>query len=105
MAIAVAYGAAIVPADDSVGIVQQDKINHMIAFLTLAILAALGWPRAPLWRTGLLLALFGAFIELSQMVPALQRDADVYDLLADIAATIVGLGIGRLIQRRLPHAM
>lgn len=101
VALAVAYVLAVLPADETISIVPQDKINHMIAFLTLAVLAALGWPRAPAWRPALLLTAFGAFIEFSQMIPAIHRDGDFYDLAANIVATLVGLAIGRLIHGRL----
>lgn len=67
-----------------------DKVQHILAFLVLAGLAAAAYPRAGLIRIGIGLSLFGALIELVQAIPALHRDSDPLDWLADtIAATFV----------------
>ncbi|MDX3883248.1 MAG: teicoplanin resistance protein VanZ [Sphingomonas sp.] len=88
-----AYGAAIMPQAEAPHIAASDKIEHMIAFFTLALLAGLGWPRRALWRTGLGLAGVGAAIEITQAIPMLHRDANAMDFLADCAAILFGLGI------------
>jgi hypothetical protein len=63
-----------------------DKFEHMLAFAALTLVADLAWPRAPAWRIALLLSLFGAGIEVLQAIPALHRDADWRDWVADSGA-------------------
>ena len=64
----------------------SDKVQHMTAFLVLGGLASFAYPRASPVFLGAALSLFGAFIELVQFIPALQRDSDPIDWLADTAA-------------------
>lgn len=68
-----------------------DKVQHIIAFTVLTILARLGYPRLH-WSL-LFLGLFsaGALIELLQMIPSLGREASWLDLGADLAAVAVVL--------------
>ena len=96
-----AYAAAVMPAVDAPRIASSDKVEHMIAFFTLALLAALAWRRAAVWRIGLMLAGFGALIEVTQAIPALHRDASALDFLADCAAIVVGLGIASLFRKAM----
>ncbi|MBC2668302.1 hypothetical protein ACFOON_04865 [Novosphingobium piscinae] len=77
-----------------------DKVNHILAFATLAALAAIGWPRAPRWRTVERLSFLGAVIEVVQSIPALQRDCDIRDWIADTAAILVVTGLAALFARR-----
>lgn len=79
----------------------SDKVQHMLAFALLAGLAALAWPRR-LLAIGLGLFAFGGLIELLQTIPALHRDAQAADWLADVAAATAVLlpaaalkGLGR----------
>lgn len=67
-------------------IALNDKYQHMMAFATLAGLAALAFPATPLWRIGERLSFVGALIELIQSIPALNRDCDIMDWVADTAA-------------------
>jgi VanZ family protein len=97
-ALVFAYVAAVVPQVDAPAFSSSDKVEHMVAFLTLALLAALGWRRARLAWIGVGLAGFGAFIEFSQMIPALHRDADVKDWIADAIAIVVGLAIAAIMR-------
>lgn len=69
----------------------SDKIMHVLAFATLGGLAACGFHRV---RVALLFAAltgFGALIELVQAIPALHRDSEFIDLLADMGAALVAL--------------
>ena len=77
-----------------------DKIQHMLAFATLALLGSLAYPRVALIRLLLGLAAFGALIELVQLIPALHRDSELADLLADTAATGAVLLLVHLLWRR-----
>ena len=69
----------------------NDKSQHMLAFATLALLAAYGYPEASLFRIGERLSFLGALIEVAQSVPALHRDCDIWDWVADTAAIAVTL--------------
>lgn len=76
-----------------------DKFNHMLAFATLAALAAAGWPRASRWRVIERLSFLGALIEVAQSIPALHRDCDIRDWIADTVAVAVVTGIAALVAR------
>ena len=76
-----------------------DKVQHIIGFATLATLAALAWPRAPRLLVIERLSFFGALIEVAQSIPALGRDCDILDWVADTLAVIVVIGLVALAQR------
>ena len=69
-----------------------DKVQHMLAFFTLAVLAGTGWPRASLVKAALWLSLVGAGIEVVQAIPVLHRDSDWRDWVADTLAIVVAMG-------------
>lgn len=78
------------PTLDSYG----DKVEHMLAFVTLTGLARLGWTRAPDWLLLERLSFIGALIEVFQAIPSLHRDCDWHDWVADtlaILATLVAI--------------
>lgn len=70
-----------------------DKILHMLAFATLSFLGSFAFPRLRPWIFALLLSAYGVLIELVQMIPALNRDAEFLDWVADTAAVMVTLAI------------
>ncbi|PKB19532.1 hypothetical protein B0I00_1768 [Novosphingobium kunmingense] len=77
-----------------------DKWEHMIAFATLTFVAVLAWPRRSVWRIAVLLAGFGALIELLQAYPAIHRDSDWRDFVADcVAIALTALTIRPLVNR------
>ncbi|QDZ06782.1 hypothetical protein FPZ24_04240 [Sphingomonas panacisoli] len=76
---------AIVPHPPQIGHVS-DKLQHMAAFGTLTLLAALAYPKADILRTAERLTLVGAVIEVVQSIPVLHRDRDIKDLIADCLA-------------------
>lgn len=86
-----AYVDAILPGKDAISLSLWDKLNHMIAFFTITFLARAAYPRIPIFRLFVMMAAFGAFIELSQAIPFIHRDAEWDDWLADMVATLVGL--------------
>ncbi len=63
----------------------------MAAFVTLSALAAASFPHASLLRIGERLSFMGALIEVVQNIPALHRDCDIMDWLADTLAVAVTL--------------
>ena len=91
-----------------------DKFAHMLAFATLAGLAMTGFGPEWRWRIVERLSFLGAAIEVVQSIPALHRDCDVRDWMADTLAVLVVVAImGLLIPRRaesslevpIPHAL
>ena len=77
-----------------------DKFQHMLAFATLAGLASQAFPRAELLRLGERLSFVGALIEVCQAIPALGRDCDIRDWIADTVAVALVLGLVALARRR-----
>lgn len=75
-----------------------DKVEHIIAFSTLAFLAALSFPATPRWRVIERLSFLGALIEVGQSIPALRRDCDIRDWVADTLAVIVVTGLVALVS-------
>jgi VanZ family protein len=86
-----AYVDAIIPGKDAVSLSAWDKLNHMIAFFTITFLARAAYSQIPVFRLFLMMAGFGAFIELSQAIPFIHRDAEWDDWFADMIAILVGL--------------
>lgn len=76
-----------------------DKAEHMLAFGTLALLGALAFPGIPLPRIAERLSFLGALIEVCQSIPALHRDCDIRDWLADSLAIILTLLLANIIRR------
>ena len=86
-----AFVMAIVPHPPQVPGEPSDKVQHIVAFATLALLGSFAYPATALVQLLLRLSLFGALIEVVQAIPALHRDSDVLDWLADTAAVITVL--------------
>ena len=70
-----------------------DKANHAVAFLTWTLLAGCGWPRAGVARIAAVMLGLGIAIELIQWLPAIGRDADVWDVVADMTGFLAGWGL------------
>ena len=87
-AIAFAVTMALLPHPPNL-IETNDKANHMLAFATIAALAAWSYPEAELLRIGERLSFLGALIEVLQATPALHRDCDIRDCIADTVAVAV----------------
>lgn len=75
-----------------------DKANHALALAVLTGVSALGWPRLGFGRLAVIMLLGGIVIELVQGLPAVGRDADVWDVVADMVGVGLG-GLGVLILR------
>ena len=93
---------ALRPEPGGSSIDQLDKLQHFMAFSTLAVTWALA--RSPSrrghWAIAAWLLLYGALIEIVQAyVPG--RDASWLDLMADAVGIAAGLGLVTLL-RRLP---
>jgi VanZ family protein len=86
-----AFVMAVLPHPPEVPGAPNDKVQHIIAFTTLSMLGSFGYPRTALLKLLVGLSLFGAFIEVVQAIPALHRDSDILDWIADTAAVAVVL--------------
>lgn len=84
---------ALVPRPPVGALGLNDKLQHMAAFAVLSLLAWLAFPRQRLRVLFLALAAIGGLIEILQMIPALHRDADVKDWIADCLAIAAVLGL------------
>jgi len=91
---------AVLPHPPHVPWEPGDKVEHVTAFVTLSFLGAWAYPRTPLLQLLVRLSLFGALIELAQAIPALGRDSDPLDWLADTVAAAVALAIVYWWRRR-----
>lgn len=100
IALLVAFTAAVVPGQDAPEVLPWDKAQHFLAFYVLAFLAAAAYPRSGLLRIGAALSAFGALIEFVQMIPALHRDAEFFDWLADTVAVLAALAPVSLVSAR-----
>jgi hypothetical protein len=90
-AAAFAFVMAVLPHPPHVPGEPNDKVQHIIAFATLALLGSFAYSVTSPVRLLVRLSLFGAAIEIIQMIPALHRDSDVLDWLADTAAVLTVL--------------
>jgi len=82
-ACAYALWQALLPGDDSVGLIPWDKAKHFIVFYVLTTLAVIALPASRFWRIGVVLLGFGVLIEVLQALPIIGRDASGGDILAD----------------------
>jgi VanZ family protein len=73
-----------------------DKTNHLLAFVTLAILACQAWP-ARIAAALAVLLLYGGLIEVLQSFTG-YRSAQWADLLADAMGLLAGWGLLRSAQ-------
>lgn len=63
-----------------------DKMQHIAAFLVLTALAIAAYSRLDLRLVWLGLVAFGGVVELIQLLPGIDRDADLADFMVDTAA-------------------
>ena len=94
-----AFVMAILPQPPQIPGSPSDKLLHVTAFTMLALMAPLAYRAAPLLRIGLLLSAFGGLIEIVQTLPALHRDGDWIDWVADSAAAAAVLSLVALARQ------
>jgi len=99
VALVFALTMALLPHPPQVMGNMWDKEQHMLAFGTLTLLAAFGFPAVSLPRIAERLSFVGALIEVAQSYPALHRDCDIFDWIADtVAVIIVALVVGLVVR-------
>lgn len=81
-----AFAMAVLPHPPELPGSPSDKLQHIAAFATLGALGAWAYVETSILALFAGLTLFGAAIELVQAVPALHRDSDVKDWIADTLA-------------------
>lgn len=96
LALVVTLTFALLPHPPAVMPNANDKVQHMLAFGVLSLLASgyYGLERALLIFISL--AGLGGLIEVLQMIPALHRDAEWLDWAADSAAILATLVVCRV---------
>lgn len=77
-----------------------DKILHMLAFAVLGGLSAYSFPNRSIAFLFAALMIFGGLIEIVQAIPALHRDSELADWIADGIAALTSLAAARWIERR-----
>ena len=75
----------------------------MLAFAVMTLLAAIAHPEVPRLRLAEHLSFLGALIEVGQSIPALGRDCDIRDWIADTLAVLVMLALVTLARRLTPR--
>ena len=100
-AIVGAVTLALLPHPPSLALDRMgDKFEHMLAFGVITVLAVSAYPRFPLPRLVERLSFLGAMIEVTQSIPALHRDCDIRDWIADtaivLAVTLIVAAVRRL---------
>lgn len=100
-AILIIYSLAIMPSDKAPDLGAGDKINHIAAFLFLTLFGR--WALRGTGRLWLAIGLsfFGGLIEVTQAIPLLNRDASVWDWIADSAAIGLALLLASPLERLL----
>lgn len=99
-ALVYAFVMAVLPHPPEMPGVTNDKVQHIIAFLVLGALASFAYPKANPMHLVAGLSLFGAFIEVVQLIPALHRDGDPLDWVADTAAAAIILILLHFLRSR-----
>lgn len=99
LALAFAVTMALLPHPPSLPIDGfGDKFEHMLAFATLTLLAHPAFPGMTRWRIAERLSFVGALIEVAQSIPALHRDCDIRDWIADTIAILAATALIALVR-------
>ena len=78
----------------------SDKVQHIAAFVLLGALGSFAYARSNPVHLGVGLSLFGAAIEILQLIPSLHRDGDPLDWIADTAAAALVIILLRALTKR-----
>ena len=100
LAVAILLYLCLAPSHDLPNVRMWDKLEHAIAWAVLAGTGLLLWPRR-LWEIGAFSVALGALVEVLQGLPAIHRDSDWRDWVADCLGVAVAILVWRLIRRAL----
>lgn len=94
---------AFAPVRTGAHLFPWDKADHYAAFFAIMTAALVAFPRLPIAWTIVLVSAAGGAIELVQGLPAVGRDCDVWDWIAENAAiaSVVGLLVVAELRRWL----
>jgi hypothetical protein len=95
-----AFYEAVIPPSHAIPLFPWDKAEHFTAFYGLTGLAAAAYPRRKLLFIAIALSGFGAFIELVQALPFVDRDCDFWDWFTDTVAIGAALAPMLLVRFR-----
>ena len=98
VAVTTALVMALVPHPPHLPGEPSDKIQHIAAFLVLGALGSFAYPKAKAMHLRAGLSLFGAAIEILQLIPSLHRDSDPLDWLADTVAAVLIIALVRKLR-------
>jgi hypothetical protein len=93
-----AFVMACLPRPPQLPGAPTDKVQHILAFAVLTILASAAWPGRVL-AVFVGLSIYGAAIEFVQLIPALHRSGDWRDWLADVGAVAITLTVVAVVRR------
>lgn len=80
--------------------VLGDVVLNVVGYVPLALLLSLGWPRVRPWAWASLCLLVSLTTEAIQMLPILNRRADVLNVVENGLGAFIGAWIAIRIQRR-----
>lgn len=100
VAATVSFVMAVLPHPPRLPGDPSDKLLHIAAFALLAGLGAAAFPARTVLQLWLGLTVFGAAIEVVQAIPALNRDSDYLDFLADSVAALTAAWLARRAMAR-----
>ena len=99
-AAAIALVMALLPHPPQLPSEPSDKVQHIAAFVLLGALGSFAYARSNPVHLGVGLSLFGAAIEILQLIPSLHRDGDPLDWIADTAAAALVIILLRALTKR-----
>ncbi len=77
--------------------IKSDKINHILAFGTLAFLAEVSYPQMSLFRRIAILVAYGFLLEFIQcLLP--WRSCEVSDVVADVVGIVLFIGFWEILK-------
>jgi VanZ family protein len=99
-AMVLALVLALMPLPPQLPGAPSDKVQHILGFLVLAVLARWAYPATTTLLLLVGLSAFGALIEVAQAIPQLNRDPDLVDWIADTLAAAAILIPAHFSRRR-----
>ena len=94
----IAWGS-LSPAEELPSNLPWDKLNHLVAYAALALVAGLAGLRP--WRAAVLAIIYGVVIEFAQMAVPGRLGADPADMLANALGAALGLAALAMARRFL----